>query len=56
MDATINSKVIPKTLTELIQQETKGYIYYPITDKINDYEVYPDDDGTDLKKNAYSRV
>lgn len=57
MDAKINSKVIPKTLAELIQQETKEYkLYHLTTSEITDYEVYPDDDGTDLKKNAYSRV
>lgn len=58
MDAKSNSKVMPKTLHDLIQEELAKdrALNDPAEIQHNDYEVYPEDDGTDSKRNPYSRV
>ncbi len=59
MDATSNSKVIPKTLGDLIREELEKdrLIHGSIEKTHNDYEVWPEDQGdADHKRNPYSRV
>ena len=58
MDVKSNSKVMPLTLADLIREEVEKdrIINNPPVSQINDYEVYPEDDGTDSKRNPYSRV
>jgi hypothetical protein len=56
MDAQSNSKVIPqdKTLADYINrtmQRIEEEKHNP-----NQYPVYPEDDGTDAKRNPYSDV
>ena len=53
MDVKSNSQVMPKTLAELIAQETPK----DTTPENQEYEVYPEiTDESDLKRNPYSRV
>ena len=58
MDAKSNSKVIPQTLKDLIREEVEKdrLINNPPVNHPNDYEVWPEDDGTDSKRNPFSRV
>ena len=58
MDAKSNTQVIPRTLADLIREELlkDQLANNPPVSEINDYEVYPEDDGTDSKRNPYSRV
>ena len=51
MDKTLKD-YINRSMEEL-KQEQKPKTPVP---EFNDYEVYPEDDGTDSKRNAYSRV
>lgn len=56
MDVKSNPKVMPKTLAELIEQETPKD-YHPPVSNPNDYEVYPEiTDENDLPRNPYSCV
>lgn len=55
MDAKSNPQVIPKTLAELIAQETsKENLDKPIN--YYNYKVYPEDDGYDTPKNPFAPV
>ena len=53
-----NPQVIPRTLADLIREEVEKdrAVNVQQMPQINDYEVYPEDDGTDSKRNPYSRV
>lgn len=55
MDVKSNPQVMPKTLAELIEQETP-IIAPPAVSHPNDYEVYPEKHKYDLPRNPYSRV
>ena len=57
MDAQINPQVISqdKTLADYIKRVIGEQPIPPVSNP-NDYEVYPDDDGTDSPRNPYSRV
>ena len=58
MDAKSNSQVIPRTLADLIREEVERdrLANNPPVSQHNDYEIYPEDDGTDCKRNPYSRA
>ena len=50
-----------KTLAEYIERtmeklEKEKQVPNPPVSNPNDYEVWPEDDGTDTKRNPYSRV
>ena len=46
------------TLADLIREEVERdrLANNPPVSQHNDYEVYPEDDGTDCKRNPYSRA
>ena len=59
MDVKSNSKVIPRTLADLIKEELEKdrWANNPPISEPNDYEVWPEEQGdADHKRNPYSRV